>query len=141
MGLNPNNSLILAQSGLFLALSGSWDKGIEMREHAMITNPAHPDFYYFPSTFNFYRQEQLNEALREASKIQMPDYFWTHFLLTIIYSALGDQKHAKRAAHKLTRLYPDIEEKARFELEKWNMQSEFIEKILNDLVLAELKIT
>jgi len=38
-------------------------------------------------------------------------------------------------------LYPDIEEKARFELEKWNMQSEFIEKILNDLVLAELKIT
>ena len=59
------------------------------------------------------------------------------FLLTIIYSALGDQKHAKRAAHELTRLYPDIEEKARFDLEKWKMQSEFIEKILNDLVLAE----
>ena len=47
-------------------------------------------------------------------------------LLTIIYSALGDQKHAKRAAHELTRLYPDIQEKDRFELEKWNMQSEFI---------------
>lgn len=81
-------------------------------------NPAHPDFYYFPSAFNFYRQDQLNEALRETSKFQMLDYFWTHFLLTIIYSALGDQKHAKKAAHETTRLYPDIKEKAGFELEK-----------------------
>lgn len=141
LSLNPNNSLILAQSGLFLALSGAWDKGLEMLEHAKVMNPAHPDFYYFPSAFNLYRMGQFNQALREALHIHMPDYFWTHFLLTIIYSALGDQKHAERAVDELTRLYPGIEEKARFELEKWSMQAEFIEKILTDMNQAGLKVS
>ncbi|QMU60727.1 MAG: hypothetical protein GKR92_03060 [Gammaproteobacteria bacterium] len=140
LGLNPNNSLILAQSGLFLALSGRWEKGIEMLEHAKVMNPAHPDFYYFPIAFNFYRQGLFNEALREMNNIHMPEYFWTHFLLTAIYSALGETKLAEKSAHQLQRLYPDIEEKARFELKKWNMQSEFIEKLLNDLTQAGLKI-
>lgn len=112
-----------------------------MLEHAMVMNPAHPDFYFFPSAFNYYRLDQFDNALREANKIHMPEYFWTHFLLSVIYSALGDQEHAERAAHELTRLYPDIEEKARFELEKWNMQPELVEKSLNDLALAGLKIT
>lgn len=139
--LNPNNSLILAQSGLFLALSGAWDKGIEMLEHAMVMNPAHPDFYYFPFALNYYRQGQFEEALREANNIHMPDYFWTYFILTAIYSALGDLKHAKRASHVLLKLYPDIEGKARFELEKWDMQPELIEKILDGLQQTGLKVS
>ncbi|MGI9227836.1 MAG: tetratricopeptide repeat protein [Gammaproteobacteria bacterium] len=139
--LNPNNSLILAQSGLFLALSGAWDKGIEMLEHAMVMNPAHPDFYYFPFALNYYRQGQFNEALREANNIHMPDYFWTYFILTAIYSALGDLKLAKRASHELLKLYPNIEEKARFELEKWDMQPDLIEKILEGLKQAGLKVS
>jgi hypothetical protein len=71
----------------------------------------------------------------------MPEYFWTHFLLATVYSARGEIKLAEKSAHKLIKLHANIEEKARFELEKWNMQPELIEKILNDLRLAGLKIT
>lgn len=138
--LNPNNSLILAQSGLFIALSGRWEKGLEMIEHAKVMNPAHPDFYFFPSAFNYYRQDLFNEALREMNNIHMTDYFWTHFLLTAVYSALGNSGLAEKSASELQRLYPTIEEKARFELEKWSMQPDLIVKILNDLTKAGLKI-
>ncbi|MFK7814947.1 MAG: hypothetical protein AB8B92_01295 [Gammaproteobacteria bacterium] len=141
LALNPNDSLMLAQSGLFLALSGKWNKGLEMLEQARVMNPAHPDFYYFPFAFNFYRQDQFNEALREMNNIHMPDYFWTYFLLTAIYSALNDNERAEKAASELQRLYPSIENKARFELEKWGMQPKFIEKIINDLSKAGLKVT
>lgn len=138
--LNSNDSLILAQSGLFLALSGKWDRGLEMLEHAKVMNPAHPDFYYFPFAFNYYRQGQFKEALRVMNNIHMPDYFWTHLLLTAIYSALEDHGLAEKASRDLLALYPDIEKKGRFELEKWRMQPELIESIIEGLSQAGLKI-
>lgn len=141
LALNPNDSLILAQSGLFLALSGKWDKGLERLEQARVMNPAHPDFYYFPFAFNFYRQDLSDDALKEMNNIHMPDYFWTYLLLTVIYTALNDKMRADKAAKELQRLYPEIESNARFELEKWGMQPEFVDKILNDLSKAGLKIT
>lgn len=138
--LNPNNSLILAQFGSFIALSGGWDKGLEMLEHAMVMNPAHPDFYHYPFVFNYYRQDMLVEALQEANNTQLPNYFWTHYIKAVIYSALDNQKLATQAAHKLVKLYPEIEKKARFELEKWAMQPELVEKILNGLKKAGLNV-
>ncbi len=138
--LNPNNSLILAQLGLFLAISGGWETGLEMLEQAMVMNPAHPDFYHFPFVINFYRQDLFEQALQEANNIHMPDYFWTHYIKAAIHSALGNKKLAKQAIHELLKLYPDIASKARFELEKWNMQTELIEKFLQDLRIAGLEV-
>lgn len=136
--LNSNDSLILAQSGLFLALSGGWERGLEMLEHAKVMNPAHPDFYYFPFAFNYFRQGQFKEALKEMNNIHMPDYFWTHLLSTAIYSALEEPALAKKSARDLLMLYPEIETKARFELEKWHMQPELIESIIEGLKQAGL---
>ena len=139
--LNPSNPLTLASYGLHLALAGEWEEGLEKIEYAIVMNPAHPDFYHFPFVLNYYRQNKYQEALREAQNIQMPDYFWTHFINTSIYSALNDAKLAQQSAQELLKLYPDIETKARFELEKWSMQPELVERLLNGLSQAGLNVS
>jgi len=132
---------MLATYGLHLALSGEWEEGLEKLEYAIVMNPAHPDFYYFAFVFNYYRQNLFDEALREVKKIHMPDYFWTHLVLASIYSALGELKLAKRASSELLKLYPDIENKARIEIEKWGMPETLKSKLLNHLQQTGLEVS
>jgi len=138
--LNPNNPLMLADYGLHLAFSGNWEEGLEKLKYAAVLNPAHPDFYYFPFVLDYYRRDKYREALDEAQNIHMPEYFWTHVFLAVIYSALGDAAKAQFAVKELTMIYPNINEKLRFELEKWNIQPELIQKMIQGLEFAGLRV-
>lgn len=138
--INPNNPLMLADYGLHLAFSGKWEEGLEKLSYAAVLNPAHPDFYHFPFVLDYYRQDKFKEALDEVQNIYMPEYFWTHIFLAVIYNALGDLRNAESAIRNATKLYPNINENIRFELEKWNIQPELIEKIIQGLEGAGLRV-
>ncbi len=139
--LHPHNPLLIAIYGTRLALCGEWEYGLELVEHAIVLNPSHPDFYHLPFVINYYRREMYPEALQEARKIHMPDFFWTNLMLAALHTDMGEEKHARSAAKKLIEIYPKFEQQARFEFEKWDMQTELIEKLLNGLRKAGLQIT
>ncbi len=138
--LNPNNPLMLADYGLHLAFSGNWEDGLDKLKYAAVLNPAHPDFYYFPFVLDYYRRDKLKAALDAAQNIHMPEYFWTHVFLAIIYSAMGDVNNAQIAIEELNKLYPNINEKLRFELEKWNVEQDLIQKMIQDLEFVGLRV-
>ena len=138
--LNSNNSLLIAIHGFRLALCGEWERGLELVEQAIVFNNSHPDFYYIPFVINYYRIEDYESALQEARKINMPAFFWTHLILAPIYSEMGDTKHAGFHSKELIKLYPGFEKVARYELEKWDIQSNLVEKILGGLKKTGLDI-
>ena len=138
--INPNNPLMLADYGLHLSLSGEWEEGLEKLRYAAVLNPAHPDFYHFPFVLDYYRRKKYREALDEAQNINMPEYFWTHVFFAVIYSALGDLANAQSAIKELKNLYPNINENMRFELEKWHIEQDLIEEMVQGLEYAGLRV-
>ncbi len=139
--LYPHNPLLIAIYGTRLTLCGEWETGLELVEHAIVLNPSHPDFYHLPFVMNYYRREMYPEALQEARKIHMPDFFWANIMLAALHADMGEEKHARSAAKKLIENYPKFEQQSRFEFEKWDMHTELIEKLVNGLRKAGLQIT
>ncbi len=137
---NKNNSLIIADIGLRLAISGDWERGIDIVEEAMVLNPAHPDYYYFPLALYHFHLGEYEETLRYIKMIDMPEFYWLHINLTATYAKLGNITKAKNHAHTLKRLYPNIENKFVSEFNKWHSEKGLIEKYISALKLAGLNI-
>ena len=138
--LYPHHSLLIAVYGVRLAFCGEWERGLELIQEAMVLTPSHPDFYHVPIVLNHYRQNMYAEALHEARKVNLPESFIVHLIMAALYADMGENKHAKRSAKQLLNLYPKFEENACFEFEKWDMQTDLKEKLLNSLKIAGLNI-
>jgi len=48
VNLNPNDATTVAMTGLLTAYAGDWESGLALLEKAMVLNPYHPGWYYFP---------------------------------------------------------------------------------------------
>ena len=128
--LDPNNPLQIAIYATRLVLCGELNRGLELLEQAIVLNPSHPDFYYIPIVINYYFREQYELALQELMKISMPEFYWYYLISAALYADMEDMQQANHAADKLIELYPDFQQKARFELEKWDMPLNLTEKNL-----------
>ena len=137
---NKNNSLIIADIGLWLAISGEWERGLEMVEEAMVLNPTHPDFYYMPFIFNAVLSHNYEEALHYTKMIDMPDFFWQYIHLIVVHASLGNVNKANAYVIELKKLYPDIEKNLRYEFSKWHPQQELIDIYIKQLNLSDLNI-
>ena len=138
--LNTTNSLLLAIHAFRLALCGEDSRSLELAEQAIVYDNSHPDFYYFPFIINYYRHGNYSAALYESKNINMPEFFWSHMLLTAVCSQAGDLENAKVHVKKLIELYPRFERFARVELEKWDMSPELIMKFLEGFSKAGLNV-
>jgi TolB-like protein/tetratricopeptide (TPR) repeat protein len=107
IALNPNRSSLLAHVGQMLYQAGD-DRGIALVRKAMMLDPFHPTWMYFPiAAHHFYRGE-YEEALVAARKIDIPDNFFTQIYLAVSYAELGRKSEAQSAVAELRRLNPDL---------------------------------
>jgi TolB-like protein/Flp pilus assembly protein TadD len=139
--LNPNDSTIVAMTGLLTAYAGEWESGLAMLEKAMALNPYHPGWYYFPLAFNHYRNGDYERALDEAKKVNMPGYHPSHMALAAIHGQLGRTEEARVAVENLLELFPDYGARAREELRKWFRTSDLLEHLVDGLCKAGLRIS
>ncbi len=128
--LNPRNAFILGEYGVQLSWTGAWEEGFELIEQAMTLNPSHPDFYHFPSLVYYICNDDIDNALRESKKVDLPHMFWSHFFKAILYGSLNKQKEAETALKDLFNLYPTFSENAQTEIEKWMHEKDVIKKLL-----------
>ena len=108
----------------------------------MTLNPHHPGWYWFTTFFNEYRQKHYAEALMVAQKINMPEYFATHYAIAISQTQLGNLEAANAAIQEALRLWPEFEKNIlEGHLEKWMFpQPKLIDHIVEGLELAGLKV-
>ena len=137
--LAPNNTLILAVAGHFLAYSGSWEQGMSLMARAIELNPHHQTWYHFPDFYDAYRQGQNEAALAAAQKINMPGFFWTHQVLAAAYAQLGMAQEAGEAVATLQTLYPGYSIQTMADVHRmWNFEDELITRMADGLRKAGL---
>ena len=108
----------------------------------MAMNPHHPGWYRFTTFFDSYHRGDYTEALATAQRINLPDYFATHYALAIAHAQLGNTEEAKQATDAVLRLWPEFEqEDYGGHLEKWMFaQPDLISHIVEGLEKAGLAV-
>lgn len=145
VSLNPNYENTLAEMGTLITYS-NWtnsdrrERGLALVRTAMALNPSHPDWYRLPIAWVHWWKGEYSEALIEAKRINMPDYFWTHKPLAVIYARLGRKEEAAAAVTNVLRLRPDYPVTVRAEWRKWNVPEPVIDRAISDLRQAGMNI-
>jgi len=116
------------------------ERGLALIRKAMALNPSHPDWYRLPVAWVHWWKGEYREALAEGKNINVPDYFWTHMLLAVIFADLGRKEEAAAAVANLLKLRPDMPVAVRAEWRKWNVPEEVIDRAIADLRRAGMDI-
>ena len=142
IALNPRDGNAMALMGILYGYAGDWERGVELTTRAMAMNPHHPGWYRFTTFFDKYRQGHYSDALAIAQKMNLPDYFASHYALAIANAQLGNMAAARQAAENVRRLWPDFEQEIYSgHLEKWMFsQPDLIAGIVDGLEKAGLSV-
>ncbi len=138
--LNSNNPDIVADFGEKLAIAGFWDEGLKLVRQAMDDNPARPGWYHTALVLDAYNRGDYKAALAFAERMRAPDHYRWWFYLTMIYGQMGDRQLALQAVERLNGLDPDFGLNAPSELAKWGYAPALVERCLDGLRKAGLKI-
>jgi hypothetical protein len=71
---------------------------------------APPGWYFGATSLNFFRQGSYEEGLREARRMDMPDYLYSH---VTICGQMGRDAEGRQAVEQLLELAPDFGTQAR----------------------------
>jgi serine/threonine protein kinase/tetratricopeptide (TPR) repeat protein len=139
LALNSMDGLTAAYLGMQLAFSGEWERGCQAAERATQLNPNHPGWYWFPMSFNAYRQRDYRRSLEILLRVNLPDFWRTQFALATTYAQLGERDAARNAVQALLKIRPDFAAIGRTELHKW-WEPELIEHLIDSLGKAGLEL-
>ena len=132
--LGPNDAALLAQGGVYFAVSGEWDRGLALIDRAIELNPHHQPWYHFPAFYDAYRQGDDAAALEAALKINLPGFFRLHVNTAAVYGQLGMSKEASEAVARSLELKPDLTVDLELErLRRWNFEESLIERLADGL--------
>jgi adenylate cyclase len=107
LALDPGREA-LAFIGCLIAYAGQWDRGVALVEKAIALTTTPFGWYYLPLSLDHYRKGEYKEALAAAQKSELPEFFWTHTQLAMVYGQLGDKEAARSSIAELQRLKPDF---------------------------------
>ncbi len=136
--LNPMDGNALANMGCLIAYAGDWTQGLELVERAQRLNPHHPGWFWLPNFYNSYRVGDYAAALQAAAKVNMPAYFWAYVVTIAAQGQLGGRPAAADALQQLLRIKPDIARTVRNDLQKWFVEEELVEHLIDGLRKAGL---
>lgn len=108
IALNPRDSDAMAMIGIMVGYTGDWTRSVELTTRAMGLNATHPGWYRFNILFNEYRQQHYAEALAQAERINMPDYFADPYARAMTHAQLGNSKEAQKALDEFRALWPGV---------------------------------
>jgi len=134
--LNPNDPETLADIGHFLAFAGEFERGLELSLRARRLNPLHPGWYYFASVRWNYSRRDYAEAVADARRTGMEDFYWTWIFVAAAHGQMGVPE-AKESLARMFALKPDCDPRA--ELRKWNAAPDDLEHVMEGLRKAGLK--
>ncbi len=137
--LNPNDSWILADLGIFLAYSGDFENGIEWIARARALNPKlHPGFRNAEHLYAISKgdyEEAINVALSKGATSHH-----TLASLAACYALNGDKKRAEETVAKLKTKFPNFHKDPRAPYRARGMPDELIERIMEGLRLAGYEV-
>jgi TolB-like protein/Tfp pilus assembly protein PilF len=139
IALNPMDSATLAFASLLLALSGAWDRGLEVSNAARNLNPHYPGWYWLTPMFHAYHRCDYRATIDTASRFNMPGYFWVPASQAAAFGQLGETEPASKAVSELLLIRPDFAVTARGEIGKY-FDPELLDHFIDGLRKAGLEV-
>ncbi len=138
--LNPNHCDMLADFGVDLYCIGDRERGLALSEKAIRLSPVHPGWYHGALCVHWFWIKDYKKALVELRKFNMPQVFIYPVLLSGTYAHLGRHQEAKDAVTCLTQYHPTFVINPHLELNKWNIDEDLIDSLLEGLRLAGMEL-
>jgi TolB-like protein len=138
--LNPRNTEALAHLAMLFVFTRDFERGVNLARRAMDLNPHHAGWYHVALVWDHFRKGEYEQALEEESRINIPGLFWQPLAVAACCGLLGRQIEAAAAAEEQRRLDKDIELHLWRHIEIYNYTSGFMDRILEGLAKAGLRI-
>lgn len=127
-----------ALAGWSLAIAGQWERGLEILHRNMQILKLYPGWLHHVPFLNYYRQGQYQEALNEATKMNVPMLVWDPLERAAALGQLGKTDAARMAVNEIIKVRPDFIDDPRRYLDCFVMQDELVDHLLDGLIKAGL---
>ena len=124
LAANPQDSELLGEFGLRVAMAGDWQRGPHLVERALARDPAYSGYCHAVLALIAYMQhdgERAEAEIRQANLVQFSLY---HAIAAVIYAERGLMAEARREAERFTELHPAFVANVDLELRKRNLRPE-----------------
>lgn len=139
--LNPNDTEMRAELGFRYGLRGDWSRAMPLLERAFAQDSGLPSLYRVVISLHCYVSGRYEEALAEASRIDLPDYRYTHVMRAIAYAQLGRVHEAAASVQRILELEPQFAKNMVPDLQASSVHPDLIRAIADGLRKAGLDVT
>jgi adenylate cyclase len=122
LALNPNHAELLGDVAIHLFVLDRVDEAYPYAQRAIQLDP-NLAWAHVPVTAYYYRKQRYREAVAEAYRIDLPDFYFTHFWRAVSHAQLGEIDAARKEAAEVLRLKPDFAWMD--EVQLWNIPEAF----------------
>jgi TolB-like protein len=139
LALNPNDTEIMADFGLRLALLLKWDVAIPLIEEAFRRNPCQATTFRIAFVLHHYCEGRYLEALHEARALGATDVVYPHVAAAAAAAELGSGGEASAAVAEIERVAPGYGGRLMADLAARNLHPDLIASLAASLRKAGLK--
>ena len=111
--LCPNSLMALDTIGWVMALTGNWQRGLDLIQKAMQVNPYYRPWVRHAVCFNWFRIGNYEKAYQESLHFRMPELFWDPLLKASACGHVGRIEEGQGCVRDLLALKPDFAERGR----------------------------
>ncbi len=136
LAANPQDTELLSEFGLRIAMAGQWQRGRELVERALARDPAYSGYCHAVLALIAYMQRDGDRAEAEIRQANLTRFSLYHAIAAVIYAERGLTAEAHREAAKFTELHPVFAANIDAELRKRNLRPEDRTRLVEGLVRA-----
>lgn len=136
LGLNPNDTDIMAELGVRYANLARWDRAVPLIEGSYARNPAQPSTYRIGLVLWHLWQGRFEAALSEARKVDAPGVVFGHAAIAVAATELGLTEEATFAIGALRSIDPGYVERAAADLTRRNLHPRLVQLVAKGLEKA-----
>lgn len=138
VALNPNAPYLVAFCGFIIALSGKWDRGIELLKWGTRLNPRHPAWMTLVPLLDAWRKGDYEAAYGEAQRFNTPALCWDPLLRAATLVRCDRIEDARRAVDELLQLDPEFPKHAEEYISRFVCDPTMANEIISSIFAAGL---
>ena len=140
LAANPQDSELLSEFGLRVAMTGEWQRGRELVERALARDPAYSGYYHAVLALIAYMQRDSDRAESEIRQANLTKFSLYHAIAAIIYAERGLMAEARREGALFAELHPAFVANVDLELRKRNLRPEDRARLVLGLLKAGVPV-
>lgn len=140
LAANPNDSELLSEFGLRLAMAGARQHGRDLVERALARDPAYSGYYHAALALIAYLQYDYDRAESEIRQASLTDFSIYHIVAAMIFAERDLTGEARHEAALFTGLHPDFVPNLDAEMRKRNLGPDDRAHIIGSLLKAGLQV-